>query len=71
MGIRMIKHRITEFEIYREKRIWFGLLTVIPTVGLPAFRANIAERFDRDPEEVVLISGIREADSRTCMEASP
>ncbi|WP_281193305.1 aminotransferase class I/II-fold pyridoxal phosphate-dependent enzyme [Halorubrum sp. F4] len=35
---------------------------VIPTDGEPAFRAEIAERYGRDAEEVVLTCGTQEAD---------
>lgn len=40
---------------------------VIPTDGSPAFRTEIAERYDRDPEEVVLTCGTQEADYLTFM----
>ncbi|MFC4549699.1 MULTISPECIES: aminotransferase class I/II-fold pyridoxal phosphate-dependent enzyme [Halorussus] len=40
---------------------------VIPTDGSPAFRADIAERYDRDAEEVVLTCGTQEADYLTFM----
>lgn len=38
---------------------------VVPTDGDPAFRAEIAERYDRDAEEVVLTCGTQEADFLT------
>jgi aspartate/methionine/tyrosine aminotransferase len=38
---------------------------VIPTDGEPAFRAEIAERYGRDTEEVVLTCGTQEADFLT------
>ncbi len=40
---------------------------VIPTDGTPEFRAAIAERYDRDTEEVVLTCGTQEADFLTFM----
>ncbi|ELZ02424.1 pyridoxal phosphate-dependent aminotransferase [Natrialba asiatica] len=40
---------------------------VIPTDGSPAFRAEIAERYGRDAEEVVLTCGTQEADYLTFM----
>lgn len=40
---------------------------VIPTDGVPEFRAAIAERYDRDTEEVVLTCGTQEADFLTFM----
>ncbi|MFD1514363.1 aminotransferase class I/II-fold pyridoxal phosphate-dependent enzyme [Halomarina rubra] len=40
---------------------------VIPTDGSPDFRADIAERYDRDAEEVVLTCGTQEADFLTFM----
>ncbi|WP_066416954.1 pyridoxal phosphate-dependent aminotransferase [Halorubrum aethiopicum] len=40
---------------------------VIPTDGEPAFRAEIAERYGRDAEEVVLTCGTQEADYLTFM----
>ncbi|ELY96228.1 class I and II aminotransferase [Natrialba hulunbeirensis JCM 10989] len=40
---------------------------VIPTDGSPEFRAAIAERYGRDPEEVVLTCGTQEADYLTFM----
>ena len=38
---------------------------VIPTDGEPAFRAEIAERYGRDTEEIVLTCGTQEADFLT------
>ena len=38
---------------------------VVPTDGEPEFRAEIAERYDRDAEEVVLTCGTQEADFLT------
>lgn len=40
---------------------------VIPTDGSPEFRAAIAERYDRDADEVVLTCGTQEADYLTFM----
>ncbi|WP_160135767.1 aminotransferase class I/II-fold pyridoxal phosphate-dependent enzyme [Halococcus salsus] len=40
---------------------------VIPTDGSPEFRAKIAERYSRSPEEVVLTCGTQEADYLTFM----
>ncbi|SER35800.1 aminotransferase class I/II-fold pyridoxal phosphate-dependent enzyme [Natrinema salaciae] len=40
---------------------------VIPTDGSPEFRAEIAARYDRDVEEVVLTCGTQEADYLTFM----
>src|SRR5699024_5309533 len=40
---------------------------VIPTDGTPEFRTEIAERYDRDTEEVVLTCGTQEADFLTFM----
>lgn len=40
---------------------------VIPTDGSPEFRAEIAKRYERDPEEVVLTCGTQEADYLTFM----
>ncbi|MFC5277715.1 pyridoxal phosphate-dependent aminotransferase [Halorubrum rubrum] len=40
---------------------------VIPTDGEPAFRAEIADRYGRDAEEVVLTCGTQEADYLTFM----
>lgn len=40
---------------------------VIPTDGSPEFRADIAERYDRERDEVVLTCGTQEADYLTFM----
>lgn len=40
---------------------------VIPTDGSPEFRAQIADRYEREPEEVVLTCGTQEADYLTFM----
>ncbi|MFC6726115.1 aminotransferase class I/II-fold pyridoxal phosphate-dependent enzyme, partial [Halobium palmae] len=40
---------------------------VIPTDGDPAFRGEVADRYGRDGEEVVLTCGTQEADFLTCL----